>query len=81
MSTKNRGLRSLIYSKYDSEAEMARTMGWARQRLSKITNGDKIPDVFELDDLAKALDTSMSKIAPLFLPKESPNEQRNAEKI
>lgn len=69
MGCKNRSLRSLIYKKYDTESEMARAMGWPKQRLNKITNGQKIPNVNELDDLAVALDEPIGEVAHLFLPK------------
>lgn len=69
MNHKNKELRGLIYSKYNTEAEMADFMGWHRQKLNKITNGIKIPDVNELNELANALEEPIGEIAILFLPK------------
>lgn len=78
MSRKIKELRGLIYSKYDSEADMAKAMGWPRQRLSKITNGLKEPDVNELNAIAEPLGVSVGEIAQIFLRSKSPNEQQNS---
>lgn len=72
---KVRELRGLIYGQYDSEAQFASTVGWPRQRVSKITNGIKEPDIDELNVLAKALNKSVGEIAQIFLRYESPNRQ------
>ena len=72
---KVRELRGLIYSQYDSETEFANAIGWPRQRVNKITNGTKEPDIDELNILAKALNKSVGDIAQIFLRYKSPNEQ------
>ena len=66
-------LNGLIHSKFDSEAKMADHMGWSRQRLNKITNGDKEPDLFEVRDISDALDISFMTVAQIFLDLKSPN--------
>lgn len=78
MSKKVKELRGLIYSKYDSEAAMAKAMGWPRQRLSKITNGIKEPDISELNAIAEPLGISVGDIAQIFLRAKSPIEQQNS---
>lgn len=80
MANKIKELRGLIYSKYDSEADMAKKMGWPRQRLSKITNGIKEPDVNELNEIAKPLNLSVGEVAQIFLRHKSPNGQQNNER-
>lgn len=75
---KVRELRSIIYGKYDSEAEFAQVIGWERQRLSKITNGQKEPNVEELNSLALGLGISVEKVAQIFLNFKSPNRQQSA---
>lgn len=62
MKKKVRELRGLIYSLYDTESEFASELGWERQRLSKITNGAKEPDVDELNVLSKALGKTIDDI-------------------
>ena len=71
-------LRGLIYSKYESEAQLASELGWPRQRLNNITNGTKEPDLEEVAALAGKLDRSVSEIVHIFLRQKSPNEQQTA---
>ena len=66
---KNLDLKGRIHSKYNSEAEFARAIGWSRQRLSKITNGHRVPTLFEVDDLAAKLECSFMDIANFYLLK------------
>lgn len=73
---KVRELRSIIYGKFDTESDFAQALGWERQRLSKITNGQKEPNVEELNSLATGLGISVEKVAQIFLAFKSPNEQQ-----
>ena len=66
-------LRGMIYSKFDSEAKMAEALGWNRQKLNKITNGQKEPDLDEVRDISDILGVSFMDVAHIFLQKESPN--------
>lgn len=70
-------IKLMIHEKYRSEAECARKIGWRRQRLNKITNGLSEPSVYELNEIAKALDTSVNHLVPIFLAMKSPNEQQS----
>lgn len=65
-------LRSLIYGRYDSESQLADDLGWPRQRLNKITNGTKEPDLEEVKALADKLEKPFSEIAEIFLQQKSP---------
>ena len=67
MINPNPALKQRIISKYGSEAEMARCIKWPRQRLNKITNGIKVPDVDEISTIASALGLSISATAKFFL--------------
>lgn len=69
-------IKSMILEKYRSEAACARKIGWERQRLNKITTGFREPSVYELNEIAKALDTSVNRLVPIFLAMKSPNEQQ-----
>lgn len=60
-------LKNQILQKYKSESEMARSMKWPRQKLNKITNGVKVPDVGEISELSQALNISISRVASFFL--------------
>jgi len=70
---KNLELSGLIHSKYRSETEMAKAMGWSRQRLNSITTGRKKLDLVEAKQLAVVLNVPISTIAEIFLREESPN--------
>jgi len=76
MTVKVRKLRAMIFGLYDSESDFAAAIGWSRQRLNKITNGIKEPDVEELNTLANGLKSSVGDIAQIFLSYKSPNEQQ-----
>lgn len=71
-------LRSLIYGKYDSEIEFAERLNWKKQRLNKITNGIKEPDIEEINALAKGLNVEVGDIIQIFLRYKSPNEQQKS---
>lgn len=68
-------LNGLIHRKYDNEARMADAMGWQRQRLNKITNGDKPPSLEDIEALSVALDEPVMTIVDIFLRTKSPNGQ------
>jgi len=74
---KNLQLSSMIHAIYGSESQMAQAMGWSRQRLNRITNGKKVPDLYELDDIATALNTPFLSVAHIFLEKRSTNVDFN----
>ena len=68
-------LRSIIYSKYNSEAELARILNWFPQRLNLITNGIREPNIKDLNDLKNALGLTADELVDIFLRHQSPNEQ------
>ncbi len=68
-------LKSLIYAKFDSESALASALGWNRQRLNKITNGKKEPDLEEVQAIAEKLERPFTEVAYIFLNKQSPNGQ------
>lgn len=75
---KIRELTSLIYGQFDSEADFARSIGWDRRKLNKITTGAKEPDLHEAATMANGLGISLDSIAQIFLHKKSPNEQHTS---
>lgn len=75
MATKVKALRGLIYAQFDSETDLARQLNWPKQRLNKITNGIKEPNVEELYALSSALGVPIGDMAQIFLRCKSPNEQ------
>lgn len=71
---KNYALRSLIFAKYDSEAQMADDLGWSRQKLNRITNGTREPDLIEVKMISEKLGRPLQEIAYIFLGEKSPND-------
>ena len=71
--SKNLELSGLIHSRFSSEAQFAKAMGWPRQRLNRIVNGKKIPDLFEIGDMAEALPYDFMGLVHIFLQKKSTN--------
>ena len=69
---KVKAVRGLIYSKFNSEAEFAHYLGWKKQKLSKITNGQKQPDLQEVSEMSKALGIGMTELTNIFLSQKSP---------
>lgn len=64
---KNMSLRGAIYSQYKSEADLAKSLGWTRQKLNRIVNG-KMPNIEELNAIAQGLNMSVSEAMTFFLP-------------
>jgi transcriptional regulator with XRE-family HTH domain len=71
MHVEKSSLRELICSKYDTQSECARQLGWDRQKLSYIVNGRRLPSLEDTVQLAKALDVSVDVITQKILIKKS----------
>jgi len=76
--TKILELRSLIYGKYNSEAEFAKSIGWTKQKMNKITGGVTGPDISDINELAIGLGATVGEVVEIFLRHKSPNEQQSA---
>lgn len=74
MKVKVMGLSSLIHGQFDSQAAFARHIGWRKQHLNKIVNGDKQPTLEEVQTIAEGLGVPFMMVANFFLRKKSPNE-------
>ena len=69
-------LRGLIYGKYETETQLAKELGWSKQRLNVITNGTREPDIEEVVELAGKLGKSVEEMVYIFLRNKSPNRQQ-----
>jgi transcriptional regulator with XRE-family HTH domain len=69
---KNSNLNGMIHSMYGSEADMAKAMGWSKQKLNRITNRKQEPLLREVYEISKALRRPFGDVADIFLPHESP---------
>ncbi len=67
MNTPVNELRGIIYSRFKSEADCARNLGWSKQKLNKITNGRQMPDITELNRMSVVLETDVGTLLKIFL--------------
>ena len=72
-------LNGLIHRKYGNESQMADAMGWAKQRLNKITNGEKAPSLSDIEAMSNALDEPVMTLVEIFLRAKSPIGQQASE--
>ena len=67
MANKIKELDSLIYGEFDSQAEFAREIGWGKQKLNKIVNGEQTPSIIDVQTIAEGLGVPFMAIARFFL--------------
>ena len=63
-------LDKMIYSKFSSKTQMAKEIGWERNKLTRIARKEQCPTVDETYELSVALDVPFMAIANIFLRKE-----------
>ena len=73
MKVKVDKLNELIYSKFKSQSAFSRHIGWPKQSLNKIVNGDKQPTLEEVQTIANGLEVPFMLVANFFLKSQSPN--------
>ena len=61
------GLSGLIHGQFKSEAAFAAKIGWSRQRLHKIINGDQKPILEDIKDISDGLGVPFMMVANFFL--------------
>lgn len=71
-------LRGIIHTRFRSEAEFARAVGWSRQKMNKITTGKQLPNIMELNKMAEMLDVSIHNFLKAFLPEQETKRERTA---
>ena len=75
MMARIKELRSIIYDRYESESELANELGWPKQKLNRITNGQQEPNLEELMAMADKFEMSATDLIRIFLQNKSPNRQ------
>lgn len=66
-------LNSLIHGQYPNQASFAEAIGWRRQKLNKIVNGEKQPSIEEVQVISEGLGVPFMMVCNFFLNKKSPN--------
>ena len=69
----NNKVKGEVYAKFKNIAELARVLGWSRQKLSLIVNGKREPNLSDIQAMAKALNIEADKLAVFFLEIKSHN--------
>lgn len=64
-------LRGMIYTRFKTEADCARQLGWPKQKLNYITNGKRMPDIKDTVELANTLQVDVGSLISIFLTRES----------
>ena len=70
---KNLDLNGLIHGQYPNQASFADKIGWPRQKLNKIVNGNKQPSIEEVQEIAEGLGVPFMMVCNFFLKQKSPN--------
>ena len=63
--------RSVVYGKYKSIADLARSPGWTRQKTTNIVNMKQEPSLHDVNLMADALDMTFEDVAEFFLRSKS----------
>lgn len=64
-------IRAIVYGKYRSIADLARFLGWTRQRATAIINRKRVPSLDDVNRLSSALDLPFEDVAKFFLQDKS----------
>ena len=72
----NNKVKGEVYAKFKNIAELAKKLGWSRQKLSLIVNGKREPNLSEVQVMANALNMEADKLASFFLEMKSQNCDR-----
>lgn len=62
----NVSLRQRISEQYKSESDLAREMGWTKQKLSKTILGKRSPKISDINALSKALGIPIAEVISFF---------------
>lgn len=63
----NTALRMAIGQRYNKESDLARDLGWTRQKLSKTILGQRNPKISDINALSKALGLPVGEIISFFV--------------
>lgn len=64
-------LRGIVYGQYKSIADLARALGWTRQKTTRIINMKQEPSLDDVKSLSVALNKSFDDVAEFFLQTQS----------
>lgn len=81
-SAPSKNFREKIVKRYGSDSELAKRLGWSRQRLSKVLQGKQELTLENVNELSTAMDMPIQEVANEFTrPVGSEiNRERRSEK-
>lgn len=65
-------LRVEIIRKFNTQAELAKELGWTENKMSKMMQGKYIPDLNEVISIADKLSLESGRFLEIFLDKKLP---------
>lgn len=71
-------LKGEIIAVFGTQDAFSSAIGWHRNKVSRLVNGQYIPDINEATDISSLLKLSPEKYYEIFLPQLSPNGEVGA---
>jgi DNA-binding XRE family transcriptional regulator len=65
-------LRGAIYSKFKSQNQFTKAIGWSQNKIGRILKGEMIPNIEDCNAIMKVLSLSVEEYINIFLPSISP---------
>ena len=60
-------LRSKVFGKFKTQKAFANAINWPEQKVSKLLNGDYVPDVDQASDISNVLNLNEGDFCAIFL--------------
>lgn len=71
-------LKGEIIAVFGTQDTFSNAIGWHRNKVSRLVNGQYIPDINEAAEISALLNLTNEKYCEIFLPKRSPNGDKLA---
>ena len=62
----NERFREEIKARFKSEGELARALGWSRQKMSKTVLGQRSPKISDINALSREMNLPVSEVINFF---------------
>ena len=72
-------LRGIIYSKFKSQNEFTKAIGWSPNKIGRIVKGTMIPNIEDCNAMMQTLSLTKEEYFQIFLPSLSPNGDKKEE--
>ena len=65
-------LRSKVFGRFKNQKAFADAIKWSENKVSKLLNGDYVPDVDQASEISDVLDLNEKDFCVIFLNQKSP---------